>query len=82
VKPVVVQLVRFKETKHTFRFDAEWSDGPVANVYVRKEAFPDGEAPDFIRLTIEDASSRTNENADALWKAARKRAAQGIPRIG
>lgn len=44
-----VRLTLTKETKNTVRYDGP---APVSQLYVGKEAFPGGEYPDTITVTI------------------------------
>lgn len=50
IAKVVLNVVR--ETKNTFRFEAEDETAPVALLYVNKSVFEDGKAPDQITVEI------------------------------
>ena len=55
MKATTVVLNQTKETKTTFRFDADAPDAVVTSVYVKKQAFEGAPVPRQISLRIEPA---------------------------
>ena len=53
MEPIEIRATKEKETLRTWRFEADEPSGPVRYVYVRKDAFAGGDAPQKIVVTIE-----------------------------
>ena len=51
--PIEVRLTQGKETKSTYRFEAEGPQAPITRHYVRKTA-PLGSVAKAVRLTVAD----------------------------
>lgn len=50
-KPVTVNMALARETKNTFRFETD-PDAAITTLYVRKDAFKDGKAPEKITVVV------------------------------
>ena len=50
---IEIRATKEKETRGTWRFEADDASAPVRYVYIRKDAFADGEVPQKIIITIE-----------------------------
>jgi hypothetical protein len=53
MKPISVTLALGKETKGTYRYENNETDAIISTLYVRKEAFENGNPPKMIRLAVE-----------------------------
>jgi len=47
-----IDLTFRKSTKNTYVYSDDAEDAPIPSVYIKKSAFPEGEAPVSITLTL------------------------------
>ncbi len=53
-EPITVRLTKGKETKGTFRFEAEDAEAVVTALYVRKSAFAGSAVPKTVELQLHE----------------------------